>query len=982
MTAEARATAAGVAFLVLAAAAPLASLAGTTAWGTLVALALAAFVGATWRSAEMPAEPWNWRLDGPLTAYLLALALLLRVPCLQSVPITVNADEGVDGNTILDILEGKPVGLVATENFRGETIGFAHVAAAFGRMLGEEVWVFRLPVALTNGLGCPALYALLRLLHGRGAAAAGAVWFALSGWNICFARLINGMGEIPGLAAVALLLACLAVKLRSVLLALAAGLVTAAIAHVHLAGLLLAGTLLPLGLVVSRAVDRPDLRRTALLSGAAALGLLLGLAPLWPWLPDVSTRLLANSVLGATAPQVSVADVFDVFFSPQPRLDYTGYGAAWALPWIAAGLLHWIRRLRRVGIGALGVPLLWIVCLAPPFLAVQEPFAPRRLLFQESVTPMLAAAAVAATAAAAPASLLTRLAPFLACMAAFFTSAEQLSGPLAHLLDQRTQTWQERILRYGAGLSREFPVAVPLFAISYPDFAMVQPVAHELSFLMRLYDLREIRPGSSLAHRGDGSRIAWHRPEGFPEEVEDDLRRSLGNLSRWTQRTQVPAEFHLWHVGGDRHEYLQRGLRRSVYREAPGGFAVDIQDAIPLDAPIPADAKKVSWSGSLYCPDTGWYELQSGCVAPVRVDIDGRLLREGEGRWKAERLLHRGYHELSVSWLEPAYPVRRMLELSWRQPGHTASTPLKPLDTVPFPIRSPLFAAPPTVESPASDSLVSIWTRPNWRGEGRCRVRARDGWATSLSGSPFGPLWRLADGTQGADLPADDRLQPALGSARAGPRTFAQRDFLWLKSGGFRISSPTSRVVLALDAAGIPFGELSPPQGFVAPGALAVDEPRDRLYVSDPGTSHIHVFTVAGRHLRSFPSLTAQALAVLPGGDLATYSRRLGRLAIYSPEGECRRQWMSPTVSIFADIAVDARLERLLVLAPGEERIYSYDFGGRLAALPAAIPRTDPLLHPDDHPPVLRGLCVTEDGLLLVTGRATLQALRWGGGRE
>ncbi|MBI3893725.1 MAG: glycosyltransferase family 39 protein [Candidatus Wallbacteria bacterium] len=967
----------GAIFLTLGFASPWWMAAGGARAQLAGAVALGAFALATSQAAPAARAPWSWKSDTALLAAVLALALLLRVQGLQCLPGCINADEGVDGNTALDILDGKSVGPVDTQAFRGETLGFAHLAAASARLLGADVWTLRLPVALLNALGCPAVYALLRLLAGRGPAMTGAVWFALSPWNIYFARLINGMGELPGLAALALLLLCLAMKLGSALLAFAAGLAIGAMVHVHLAALVLAGALLPVGVLLSRAIARPPPVESLRLAATAAVGLAVALAPLYPYRADLTDRLRGNTFLFGHPPadDFGVRQVADVLLERLPCRSGVPLGTAWALPWLGAGAIYWTRRIRLVGFGALAVPLLWIFCSLPPLLTLNERVDARRFLLLETASPLLAAGAVAGAGASA---LLARTAPLLACAVAVHAAFQQLTGPMYWMLDRNAGTGQQRVLRYGGELARGVPVAVPLFAIAYPDLKMLAPVAPELTFLARLYKLRDLAPGSSLAHRASAGRLIWHAPEGLPDAEEEELRSAVGNFGRWSQKTGTPGEWHLWHLAGGRQQYLQCGLRRVVISDRPHPDVVlETDESSLLEAPLPSGTSRVCWGGSLYCAKTGWYDFECLAQTPSLLEIDHRTLRDQDEPWSLRALLHRGYHDFAFHWTAPLRLRQTPQLLRWRPHGERCPRPLGPTETLPFTLQTSLFKAPPTVETPTGLSLVSIWTQTSRQGQGPCRLRARNGLAVGLAGDPLGTVLRVSDGERQPDLLGLPRLPLSDATAQDHTNNVSLPDLAWLADGSFRLSWPSRRTVLGFGADGRALAELSAEGRFEAPGALAADEKRARLFVADPSAGKLHRFSTNGRREASFDAVPATSLAVLPSGDLAVYSARTGRLAVYGPAGALLRQWMSPTTSAFGDLALDARHEWLLVLCPEDSRIVRFTLDGRLAGPPSDIPPADPDRFPEDRTALWRGLCVAAGGELLVAGRNCVQALRW-----
>lgn len=122
-------------------------------------------------------------------AGLFVLALAIRLPYLVEVPFYT--DEGFEVLWGFDIALGKHFPLTAIDAYDGPF--FSYVIAILFRLFGPSIWLPRFVIALAGAATVVAVYALARIMRGRGAGVLGAgfamtspvlvVWGSHHGWS-------------------------------------------------------------------------------------------------------------------------------------------------------------------------------------------------------------------------------------------------------------------------------------------------------------------------------------------------------------------------------------------------------------------------------------------------------------------------------------------------------------------------------------------------------------------------------------------------------------------------------------------------------------------------------------------------------------------------------------------------------------------------------------------------------------------------------
>ena len=103
------------------------------------------------------------------------------------------------------------------------------------------------------------------------------------------------------------------------------------------------------------------------------------------------------------------------------------------------------------------------------------------------------------------------------------------------------------------------------------------------------------------------------------------------------------------------------------------------------------------------------------------------------------------------------------------------------------------------------------------------------------------------------------------------------------------------RRIEVLSADGTPrysFGRGVSAQDLDTPGALAVDEVRDRVYVADPGIARVAVYTLAGQLVAFWPGISGPSgIAVAPDGRVAVADTNGDRVRVFAPDGTETASW-------------------------------------------------------------------------------------------
>lgn len=117
----------------------------------------------------------------------------------------LNIDEGINGNIVLDIMEGSGPGPVLVEEVMGEEAGTFYIQALFFKLLGIGLAVFRLPAALVGTLFAPIAYLLFRQFVSVLPALLACTLLCFDPVHLYFSRLGNSIGYTPTFQALAFL---------------------------------------------------------------------------------------------------------------------------------------------------------------------------------------------------------------------------------------------------------------------------------------------------------------------------------------------------------------------------------------------------------------------------------------------------------------------------------------------------------------------------------------------------------------------------------------------------------------------------------------------------------------------------------------------------------------------------------------------------------------------------------------------------------
>jgi 4-amino-4-deoxy-L-arabinose transferase-like glycosyltransferase len=139
-------------------------------------------------------QPFD-RRDWAIVALLIAGALLLRVPYIETIPMGVDPDEASLGLSVIDAATGAATDPFAAGWATHPTLQF-FVNSVFIRWLGQTFLALRLPWAIAGSLMVAALYVLARVGYGRRVALLAGLLALGSNTAIHFSRLgLNNNGD-------------------------------------------------------------------------------------------------------------------------------------------------------------------------------------------------------------------------------------------------------------------------------------------------------------------------------------------------------------------------------------------------------------------------------------------------------------------------------------------------------------------------------------------------------------------------------------------------------------------------------------------------------------------------------------------------------------------------------------------------------------------------------------------------------------------
>ncbi|CAN5517980.1 hypothetical protein BH23CHL2_BH23CHL2_05700 [soil metagenome] len=208
---------------------------------------------------------------------LTALAGLLRLPRLESLPAGIYGDEGEFGSLALAISRGQgpePFGVA----FLGDPALYVHVLAPFVSWLGPTMEAIRLPSALVGTATVPLFYGLVRHLYGRFVALLAAFFLATSAVHIHFSRLALNVIWVPFFTCLSLWLLKRGLDERKDVWFLLAGIAGGVGFYFHFGARLIIPILIAI-LISQSLVNRRDWRIWVRATGFIVLGAFLALSP-------------------------------------------------------------------------------------------------------------------------------------------------------------------------------------------------------------------------------------------------------------------------------------------------------------------------------------------------------------------------------------------------------------------------------------------------------------------------------------------------------------------------------------------------------------------------------------------------------------------------------------------------------------------------------------------------------------------------------
>jgi hypothetical protein len=598
------------------------------------------------------------RLDWVLMLGLLALSLLVRLWGLEDRLGPPDVDEGINGNVMLDILEGRGPGAVMTEPVVGEEAATFYVQALAWRLLGPSLFAFRLPAALAGALTVPLAYAVTRPLGGSATAAAAGLMLCFDPVHLLFSSTGNSI--VWASLAQMLVLVLLGRALvrpgpgRFVALGAAVGGGLHTYPVFRLVALVTLGLVAVLGLAGARERERPPGRWCGSLAGA--LTLLLFLLPLLSTRKAFEghlTRVLEVTLLGSD-PASWVPTVFahalelpGWLASPGSLPD--GHSLAPRAVWLlaAAGFLGLLApRAPRLAALRTALAVFALTALLPPLLITFEPWAARRFLLLAGPAAVLAALGLEA--------LVSRLASRLGRAV---QSAAVLGGACAVAAVSGLSAFPkvapppETIWRLSGFMAARDAAA----RATPPHTLLAQRSSFERPFLP---GRQELAPNLVFLTRAFEVQTS-PAPDAHPTEAcQGDLAWLLDGagwlpgLSRLHPAGRVEflgdpdpsagPPLHVYRVPAAQVRSRQ-GLTLQWGPPENSRDRSNVEGVALSSRAVEAGARTRAWSGAVFFPRTTRWSLQVRGPGRCRLRLDAAQVVDGSAAWLAE-----GWHEFGL----------------------------------------------------------------------------------------------------------------------------------------------------------------------------------------------------------------------------------------------------------------------------------------------------------------------------------------------
>lgn len=164
-------------------------------------------------AAEPPGDKLPVRIEWVVMAGLFGLALLLRLPNLESAPPGLWFDEAQNGIVGQQLLKPDAVHVPFLGDLTQMGALYFYFQGLLINLLGNTTLALRLPAALSGSLIVPMLYLLASRLYGWRVGLAAAGLLAFSTWNITFSRL--GLASMSTIALDVAVYLCVMQALRT-----------------------------------------------------------------------------------------------------------------------------------------------------------------------------------------------------------------------------------------------------------------------------------------------------------------------------------------------------------------------------------------------------------------------------------------------------------------------------------------------------------------------------------------------------------------------------------------------------------------------------------------------------------------------------------------------------------------------------------------------------------------------------------------------
>ncbi len=926
---------------------------GSGGWLLAVGLSFLALLFCVERDEPSSAMPGRW--DFLAVAFLMVVTGLLYQVGLDTVPMTVSGDEGVNGALALEMAQATSLRMAVDEagKLKGEpALPFVIQSASLSFHGEKSMKALRTPSALFSAAAVLLFYGLCRLFMDSYWSTVASLILATLPGQLIYARLAETSGFVSLFVIAGGASAIVALRQRSKWLLMLSGFVISCGFHTYLAYAAFGGICcfwVVLEIWLLRGQEQSPGPEGLFYF---ALGMICGILPLVPFLPSFIDNLRHVMAPDQFSETLSPGFVFRAVTAVQVLLGSVASGECRILVTVPLGLLALpglclFLRSNRPGAAreARGLVLFLAAGMAPPLVAAYQVDHPRRFLLILPWIVLLATRAIQLLATEA-----NRLAP---------ESSRRFLKIAGHLILVLFLAQGPRhFLKFCEGLSTSVRPILRNFRMQ----AMGERRVHRNWYIQNLAEPDEALDQWFLLESIGASRASWHdflKPAGnaqlnlllpLSSRISEGLKRMIPELRAQRLPVQGPTprtRHQIIRMTGDSLKAAHGLLYHEVPEEgsAREAGAVVRTPGLLLPASYRHGPGKRVWEGQVSLPQSSlaWLIVDSRGT-DVIMRLDGQVISRGRAGFTGDRAyfttgLHQVRVEQQVAAGTEAPPA------IWLQ-MHSGGVPQRFLAENCF-IAS---VAPGFLRgSPSASKRVSLraevvqdldlhgrglWISGIGRGKERVFFVTRQG---QLLRSPLqAPL----DGLTPMKA-ANSYLEPAHRWVPPGSRVEAAGD------NRLFISNPAEPGVTMLRLGRIVEARAIGGAGdWIQPGSMAVDPVHEWIWIADLERNVLDAYDFEGKLVRSVPAGLPVDLAASPRQGFHAAMASWESLQTRTVLGAIQHEWSGAPVSGTIRLAClpDGSL---MVANPSYRRILIYTREGKLLSNPVDL---EPVLGPYFEP--------------------------------